>query len=321
MLSRLLGLARAVAANSRRCRADVARLAPAARRAAIIYFGAPAVSPGAPIAGLPRRFVLCASRRAGHKGLDILLFAWSLLAERGLSIPLVLCGRDPSRGGLRRFARRLGIADLVRDMGTLPYRKLQSVMRRADFLVLPSREEGFGLVLVEALAAGTPVVASRVGGVPEIVRSGREGLLVPAQDPAAFARAAQRLWKDRGLRARLSAAALRRAERFAWAPACAAYARLAGLRPGGRVAILVWQEASDPTGKAILLNAAAGMRALGFRPLGLAWAGKAGSAAPLKRLAERRPDAWLIFVLRYRTVGVLTNFCEANGISPVVILC
>ncbi|MBI3298073.1 MAG: glycosyltransferase [Elusimicrobia bacterium] len=313
--ARLLGLARAVAANSRRCRADVALFAPAARRARVVTFGAPAARPSAPPRGLPPRFALCASRRADHKGVDVLLFAWSRLAAEGLRIPLVLCGTDHSRGKLTRLARRLGVADLVRDLGVLEHGALQAVMRRAEFLVLPSREEGFGLAAVEALAAGTPVLASRVGGIPEVVRSGREGLLVPPKDPAALARAARRLWEDRRLRARLSAGARRRAPRFSWKAACAAYARLAGIRPGARVAVVAWQDGRDQTGRAILHNALAGFAALGYRPSGIFEGGS------LARQVARRPEAWLVFVLRYRTVGRLARFCAARSLRPVVALC
>jgi glycosyltransferase involved in cell wall biosynthesis len=315
----LLARARAVTANSRRCRDDLAPLAAAAARARLVPFGAPALPPGRAPAGLPRRFVLCAARQADHKGQDILLFAWSLLAARGLEVPLVLCGPDHSRGGLARFARRLRLGALVRDLGPLPHARVRALMRRAALVAVPSRVEGFGLAAVEALAAGVPVVAARVGGLPEVVRDGKEGLLVPPSDPAALADAVSRLWKAPALRRRLAAGARRRAPRFSWAGAAARYARLSGLRPGGRVAVVVWQEPGDPTGEAVRANAQAALRALGFRADSACWAG--GGRSPLAALAARRPDAWLAFVLRYRTVGVLARFCAARRLTPVVALC
>lgn len=312
-------LASGLSANSRDCRDEVARFAPEARTSRIIRFGAPAVSPSSAQTGLPGRFALCASRHADHKGLDVMVFAWSLLAARGTRIPLVLAGQDHSRGALVRFAHRLGVAELVTDLGRVPHRKLLSLMRDADFLVLPSREEGFGLTACEAMAMGTPVLASRVGGVPELVRHAREGLLVEAKEPEALARAAARLWADAPLRRRLGAAASRRAERFSWRTAAAAYARAAGLRAGGRAAVVVWQDGRDQTGRSILENASAAFRSRGFKVLPLAWAG--GGRSPLPALAARRPDAWLTFVLRYRTAGVLADFCAVRGLRPFVALC
>lgn len=311
--------ARALTVNSRRCRADVARFAPAASGAALVRFGAPAVKSAAAPAGLPRRFALCAARQADHKGQDVLVFAWSLLAARGTRIPLVLCGTDHSGGRLRRFAERLGVADLLVDLGPLPHRRVLALMARAEFLVVPSRVEGFGLAACEALAAGTPVLASRVGGIPELVRHGRDGLLVPPKDPRALARAVRRLWEDADLRRRLGAGARRRARAFSWEAAASSYARLAGLEPRGRAAVLVWQDPSDLTGRAILENASTALRGAGYRVVARAWAGKGRS--PLPAMAARRPDAWLVFVLRYRTAGVAARFFAARGVRPVVALC
>lgn len=311
--------ARVLTVNSRRCRADVTRFASAARKARLVRFGAPAVTPTTAPAGLPRRFVLCAARQADHKGQDVLVFAWSLLAARGIRIPLVLCGTDHSSGKLRRFAERLGVRDLLVELGPLPHRRVLALMRRAAFLVVPSRVEGFGLAACEALAAGTPVLASRVGGIPELVRHGREGLLVPPKDPHALAGAAEHLWSDAGLRRRLAVGARRRAQDFSWHEAARAYARLAGLPARGRAAVLVWQDPADLTGRAILENACAALRAAGFSVDARAWAGAGRS--PLAVMAARRPDAWLVFVLRYRTVGVLERFFAARGVRPLVSLC
>jgi len=83
-----------------------------------------------------------------------------------------------------------------------------------DLLVLPSLWEGFGLVLLEAMAAGRPVVASAVGPIPEVVADGETGLLVPPEDPAALADAIVRVLLDADLAARLGGAGRRRVERF-----------------------------------------------------------------------------------------------------------
>jgi glycosyltransferase involved in cell wall biosynthesis len=104
-------------------------------------------------------------------------------------------------------------------------------------VVLPSRQEGHPLALLEALALGRPVVACAVGGVPEIVVPGRTGLLVPPEDPAALAAALERLRRDPGLRARLGASAARDARarfdvRRSVAAVEALYRRVLASRPG-----------------------------------------------------------------------------------------
>ncbi|TBR20504.1 glycosyltransferase family 1 protein [bacterium] len=310
----LLRLARASAANSRWTRDDAAARIPEARAARVLYYGAPAAEPAAPPRGLPPRFVLCASRYAEYKGVDLLVFAWSLLEAQGLRIPLVLAGQDHSRGALGRFVRRLGLEGLVTQLGRVPHAALQGLMRRAEFLVLPSRRDSLGGVVLEAMAAGRPVVAARVGGVPELVRHGREGLLVAPNDPAALARAASTLWEDAPRRRRLAAGAERRSRNFSWARAAAELNGLAGTRPGGRVAVVVWDEGSDQTARAYRANALAGLRAAGARPYCADWNG-------LGRLERAKPEAWVVLLLRYRRVRRLARFFKARGLRPVVYLC
>jgi glycosyltransferase involved in cell wall biosynthesis len=89
-------------------------------------------------------------------------------------------------------------------------RDVPVVLAALDLFVQPSLYEGFGLSLLEAMAAGLPVVASRVGGIPEVVQDGATGVLVPPQDPGALAAAAIRLLRDPGEAQRLGAAAARR---------------------------------------------------------------------------------------------------------------
>lgn len=310
----LLRLARASAANSGWTRADAAARIPEARRARVVYYGAPLCRPGRAPSGLPRRYVLCAARQAEYKGQDLLVFAWSLLAARGLRIPLVLVGKDHSKGGLARFARKLGVADLLFDLGPQSHTSLQAVIRRADFIVLPSRRESLGGVLLEAMAAGVPCVAARVGGVPELVRHGREGLLVEPKDPAPLARAVERLWTDGTLRRRLSRGAGRRSRLFRWDAACRSLIRMAGLRRGARAAVLVWERPDDPTAQAYLANAREGFAGGGTRPVVSAWEG-------LARLERAAPDSWVVFLLRYRGVGKLARFFSARGLRPAVYLC
>ena len=136
------------------------------------------------------------------KGVDVLLDALALLRDRGHAVPLVLAGDGSARESLERQAERLGLRSLVTFRGHVDQRELCRLMATAHALVLPSHSEGFGLVCIEALACGTPVVASNVGGVREIVRDGFNGHLVPPGDARGLADAlAGRLCDPAGTRA------------------------------------------------------------------------------------------------------------------------
>jgi len=154
---------------------------------------------------VPGPFVLFVGRLASNKGLLELVEAFDHLAKADPSAQLVLVGED---GGMRTAvearARALGVVDRTHLIGHLDDDTLLSAAyREARVTVLPSEYEAFGLVLLESLAAGTPVVASRVGGIPEFVEEGKAGLLVPPKTPAALAEAVERVWSDRDLARRL----------------------------------------------------------------------------------------------------------------------
>ncbi|EQD38607.1 glycosyl transferase group 1 [mine drainage metagenome] len=100
--------------------------------------------------------------------------------------------------------------------GGVPPDALRREYASADLFVLPSHMEPFGIVLLEAMAAGLPVVATSVGGIPEVVHSGLTGLLVPPRDPAALARALDTLVADPQLRSRFGDRGRARAEEFSW---------------------------------------------------------------------------------------------------------
>ena len=165
-------------------------------------------SPFARSVGADGPFVLFVGRLASNKGLLRLLDAFVPLARRDPRASLVLVGED---GGMAAAVdarcRELDLAGRVRRVGHVSdERLLAAAYREARMLVLPSDYEAFGLVLLEAMAQGTPVVASRVGGIPEIVDDGRTGLLVPAEPSPLLAEAIGRLWDDRELGRRLGEA-------------------------------------------------------------------------------------------------------------------
>ncbi len=139
---------------------------------------------------LPRDYLLFAGRIASNKGLPNLVEAVAAMppADRR---PLVLMGKDwGERERLEQIARQRGISDLLVFLGHVPERAgYRAVLRGARVFVLPSEWEAYGFVLLEAMAARTPIVATAVGAVPEVLGHGRFGRLVPYGDPGALSRA------------------------------------------------------------------------------------------------------------------------------------
>lgn len=131
------------------------------------------------------------------------------LASAGSDARLTLVGDGPEQGVARQLARELGLAERVVFLGERD--ALPELLAGADVFALASSEESFGLSALEAMACGTPVVSTDVGGVREVVEDGRQGFLVPATDLEAYAERLQRLLRDRELSRRLGAAARERA--------------------------------------------------------------------------------------------------------------
>ncbi len=179
--------------------------------------------------GLPERghVVLFVGRLQAHKGPDLLLeaVAAAVADRRDLrsSLTVAVLGgpsgpgdaEDPAMD-LDALAARLGIADVVLRRGPVPREELPRWYRAADLVVVPSRHESFGLVALEAQACGTPVLATRAGGLPAAVADGVTGVLVAGRDPRRWAAELVRLLDDPAERARLGAGARRHAERFSW---------------------------------------------------------------------------------------------------------
>ena len=140
------------------------------------------------------------------------LAAWALSRVAGAS--LVVVGEGPSRAQLARAIAQAGVGDRVTLTGPLPRSEAIDWMRAADASILTSDWENFPHAAVEAMAAETPVIATAVGGVPEIVQSGVNGILVPPRDPDALAAAMTRVSEDDELRTSLRAGALRASERY-----------------------------------------------------------------------------------------------------------
>lgn len=154
--------------------------------------------------------ILCAGRLSFEKGHADLLEAIAIVRSDA-SVPefrLVLVGDGPEKGRIAEQARRLGIEHIVLMTGHQP--DMRAYYAIATLLVLPSHTEGSPNVVLEAMAAGVPIAATAVGGVPEILEHEHTGLLVPARQPAAMAEAIRRLLGDGMLRAQLASAARHR---------------------------------------------------------------------------------------------------------------
>lgn len=140
------------------------------------------------------------------KGFETLIRAVAILAEQNLDAHLAIIGDGPERQALRALSLELGLEDQVHFLGERS--DAGAVFRdAADAIAVASRIESFGLVAAEGGASGRAVVASRVGGLPEVIQDGTTGLLVPPGEPAAFASALGRLARDRDLRTTLGKAA------------------------------------------------------------------------------------------------------------------
>ncbi|HEY6237911.1 MAG TPA: glycosyltransferase family 4 protein, partial [Thermoplasmata archaeon] len=157
--------------------------------------------------GIPGPFVLFVGRLASNKGLLPLVEAFRGLARHDATATLVVIGEDAGiRSEVERAVAAAGLEPRVRLTGYISDpRVLVSAFREARLFVLPSEYESFGLVLLEALAQGTPVIAARVGGIPEFVPEGKAGVLVPPGEAAALGEALLSLWDDAPRRQRLGA--------------------------------------------------------------------------------------------------------------------
>ena len=174
----------------------------------------------------PRRKdeLLFVGRLAVQKNVDALLHATAALRAEGRDVRVRIIGDGPERRRLRALADRLGLAGAVAIDGRGDRTGIEAAYARATALVLPSTHEGMPLVLLEAMAAGTPVVAA---ALPEIVEVGGDAVLaVDVAAPGALATALGRVLDDAPLRARLAAAATARARAYAWPTVAASVERL-----------------------------------------------------------------------------------------------
>jgi L-malate glycosyltransferase len=166
--------------------------------------------------------ILSVGRLIDWKGTGFLIAAMPAVLEKFPDTKLLIVGNGPERGALVRYAQGLDISDRIELLGTVTTTDLPSYYLSADVFVLPSitlkgKTEGLGVVLLEAMAAGCPVIGSNVGGIPDIISDGENGFLVPEQNPGALADRIIQIFSDAELRQKFRENAYERiAESFTW---------------------------------------------------------------------------------------------------------
>lgn len=186
-----------------------------AERVTVIPCAMPQDCPRQPSPALPetlggRPLVGVVARLQPEKGVDVLLRAASRIVDRRPECTLVVMGDGPLRAMLEAQAARLGLAGHVHFLGFRP--DVPALLPLLEVLVVPSLSEGAPLVVLEAMAAGVPVVASATGGIPDQIRHEEDGLLVPPGDDAALAAAVLCLLEDPALARRYGEAGRRKVE-------------------------------------------------------------------------------------------------------------
>lgn len=160
--------------------------------------------------------VVTAMRLIKGKSPELLISAFARVLKVIPSAKLVMAGSGQEEDNLSHQIKDLNIADSVFMMGKLPKERVAQLMAAANVFALPSRIESFGLTLLEASAAGVPVVCANAGGIPEVFQDGFNGLLYPPGDDDAMSEAIIRLIQDKELAKKISANAVETADKFTW---------------------------------------------------------------------------------------------------------
>jgi glycosyltransferase involved in cell wall biosynthesis len=156
------------------------------------------VKPGA-LSELTQPYALAVGSLIVRKGYDVLIRALRIARDGGRDVRLVIVGEGSEDRTLADLSRELDVDDLVLFAGEVPHSDISSYYAAARFFVHSAREEAQGLVLLEAMACGKAVIATRVNGIPELVRHGETGLLVESDDPSSLAAAIIRLCEEPAL--------------------------------------------------------------------------------------------------------------------------
>lgn len=160
--------------------------------------------------------ILFVGRLHPVKGVQYLIRAMENVLEEIPDVKLVLVGDGEDRARLETLSVQLGIQKSVQFVGIVPHEKVHTFMQQADIFVLPSLSEGFPGVILEAMACGLPVVATRVGGVVYIVKDGSNGYLIDTMNQKQIAKVLLKLLQDKRLRKEMSDNNRKEARRYRW---------------------------------------------------------------------------------------------------------
>lgn len=177
--------------------------------------------------GVPpcEQMLLFVGRIEPLKGIDTLIQAIALMRKMGVYVCLSVIGGEPNptaetenteMSRLQEMCKKAGLSDMVTFLGKRGQNTLPYYYSAAEAVVVPSHYESFGMVALEAMACGAPVVASQVGGLAYLVKDGETGFTVPVDDPNALAERLAMLINDQGLRKRLGSQAAQAAKGYAW---------------------------------------------------------------------------------------------------------
>jgi teichuronic acid biosynthesis glycosyltransferase TuaC len=148
--------------------------------------------------------ILCVANHYFIKGVDILIHAAVILKTKIDDFTISLVGDGPERVYLEHLTNELDLKNVIRFCGHVPNNQVAEYLKESNLLVVPSRNEGWGMVILEALSAGVPVVASKVGGIPEVLQDGKYGILVQPESPIRLAEAIEtaieKKWQEQELR-------------------------------------------------------------------------------------------------------------------------
>jgi glycosyltransferase involved in cell wall biosynthesis len=171
-------------------------------------------SPGASVAG--RLHLIVTRNLEDIYDIPTAIAAFAIVREKYPHARLSIAGSGPRRGELEQLCNRLGLREVVAFTGRLENERMAELYRSADVLLNPSLVDNLPISLLEAMASGTVIVTTDVGGIPLLVEHEKSALLVPPRDPSAMAAAALRVVADSGLKARLRASGLEAARQYAW---------------------------------------------------------------------------------------------------------
>ncbi len=224
-----LKFACAITTISASTRRDFEQLAPWLSRATVIILG---VDVAAARAAVPLRrerpYIFCAARlELRGKAIDVLISAFGAIASDHPELDLLIAGSGPDADELKKQAALAGLAERVLFLGTVSREELWKLYKGALFYAMPSRRpEGLGLIFLESMACGRPVIGSASGGTPEIVTHGETGLLLKRNEPAELADAMRTMLDDGEAREAMGRRGLEFASRFTWSAVAESYLKV-----------------------------------------------------------------------------------------------